>query len=51
MAKGKVAVVTADERILSANWAFLNQILEVPEGSSQGRTLVESRVRPIWLLW
>jgi len=36
-----VAVVTADERILFCNWAF-DQILEVPEGSSQGRTLVEA---------
>lgn len=36
-----VAVVTADERILFCNWAF-EQILELPEGSSQGRTLVEA---------
>ena len=36
-----VAVVTADERILYCNWAF-EQILELPEGSSQGRTLVEA---------
>jgi two-component system, OmpR family, phosphate regulon sensor histidine kinase PhoR len=36
-----VAVVTADERILYCNWAF-EQILELPAGSSQGRTLVEA---------
>jgi len=36
-----VAVVTGDERILYCNWAF-EQILELPEGSSQGRTLVEA---------
>jgi two-component system phosphate regulon sensor histidine kinase PhoR len=36
-----VAVVTGEERILYCNWAF-EQILELPEGSSQGRTLVES---------
>jgi two-component system phosphate regulon sensor histidine kinase PhoR len=36
-----VAVVTADEHILYCNWAF-EQILELPEGSSQGRTLVEA---------
>jgi len=36
-----VAVVTGDERILYYNWAF-EQILELPEGSSQGRTLVEA---------
>jgi two-component system phosphate regulon sensor histidine kinase PhoR len=36
-----VAVVTGDERILFCNWAF-EQILELPEGSSQGRTLVEA---------
>jgi two-component system phosphate regulon sensor histidine kinase PhoR len=36
-----VAVVTADERILFCNWAF-EQILELPDGSSQGRTLVEA---------
>jgi two-component system phosphate regulon sensor histidine kinase PhoR len=39
-----VAVVTAEERILFCNWAF-EQILELPEGSSQGRTLVEA-LRP-----
>lgn len=39
-----VAVVAADERILYCNWAF-EQILELPEGSSQGRTLVEA-LRP-----
>jgi two-component system phosphate regulon sensor histidine kinase PhoR len=36
-----VAVVTGDERILYFNWAF-EQILELPAGSSQGRTLVEA---------
>jgi two-component system phosphate regulon sensor histidine kinase PhoR len=36
-----VAVVAADERILFCNWAF-EQILELPQGSSQGRTLVEA---------
>jgi two-component system phosphate regulon sensor histidine kinase PhoR len=36
-----VAVVGGDERILFCNWAF-EQILELPEGSSQGRTLVEA---------
>ncbi|HEV2248769.1 MAG TPA: ATP-binding protein [Terriglobia bacterium] len=36
-----VAVVTGDERILFCNWAF-EQILELPQGSSQGRTLVEA---------
>jgi two-component system phosphate regulon sensor histidine kinase PhoR len=36
-----VAVVTGDERILYCNRAF-EQILELPEGSSQGRTLVEA---------
>ena len=36
-----VAVVTADERILYCNHA-LEQILELPVGSSQGRTLVEA---------
>jgi two-component system phosphate regulon sensor histidine kinase PhoR len=36
-----VAVVTGEERILFCNWAF-EQILELPEGSSQGRTLVEA---------
>jgi two-component system phosphate regulon sensor histidine kinase PhoR len=36
-----VAVVAGDERILYCNWAF-EQILELPEGSSQGRTLVEA---------
>lgn len=36
-----VAVVAGDERILFCNWAF-EQILELPEGSSQGRTLVEA---------
>jgi two-component system phosphate regulon sensor histidine kinase PhoR len=36
-----VAVVTGDERILYCNWAF-EQILELPVGSSQGRTLVEA---------
>jgi two-component system, OmpR family, phosphate regulon sensor histidine kinase PhoR len=36
-----VAVVTGDERILYCNWAF-EQILELPTGSSQGRTLVEA---------
>jgi len=36
-----VAVVTGDERILYCNWAF-EQILELPDGSSQGRTLVEA---------
>ena len=36
-----VAVVTGEERILYCNWAF-EQILELPEGSSQGRTLVEA---------
>ena len=36
-----VAVVTGDQRILFCNWAF-EQILELPEGSSQGRTLVEA---------
>jgi len=36
-----VAVVSGDERILYCNWAF-EQILELPEGSSQGRTLVEA---------
>jgi len=39
-----VAVVAADERILYCNWAF-EQILELPEGSSPGRTLVEA-LRP-----
>jgi two-component system phosphate regulon sensor histidine kinase PhoR len=34
-------VVGGDERILFCNWAF-EQILELPEGSSQGRTLVEA---------
>jgi two-component system phosphate regulon sensor histidine kinase PhoR len=36
-----VAVVTGDERILYCNRAF-EQILELPQGSSQGRTLVEA---------
>jgi two-component system, OmpR family, phosphate regulon sensor histidine kinase PhoR len=36
-----VAVVTGEERILYFNRAF-EQILELPEGSSQGRTLVEA---------
>ena len=36
-----VAVVAGDERILFCNRAF-EQILELPEGSSQGRTLVEA---------
>jgi two-component system phosphate regulon sensor histidine kinase PhoR len=36
-----VAVVAGDERILFCNWAF-EQILELPAGSSQGRTLVEA---------
>jgi len=36
-----VAVVAADERILYCNWAF-EQILELPEGSSAGRKLVEA---------
>ncbi len=36
-----VAVVAADERILFCNGAF-EQILELPSGSSQGRTLVEA---------
>jgi two-component system phosphate regulon sensor histidine kinase PhoR len=36
-----VAVVAGDERILFCNWAF-EQILELPEGSSQGRTIVEA---------
>ena len=36
-----VAVVTGEERILYCNRAF-EQILELPEGSSQGRTLVEA---------
>ena len=36
-----VAVVAADEHILFCNWAF-EQILELPQGSSQGRTLVEA---------
>jgi two-component system phosphate regulon sensor histidine kinase PhoR len=36
-----VAVVSGDERILYCNWAF-ERILELPEGSSQGRTLVEA---------
>jgi two-component system phosphate regulon sensor histidine kinase PhoR len=36
-----VAVVAGDEHILFCNWAF-EQILELPEGSSQGRTLVEA---------
>ena len=36
-----VAVVTGDEHILYCNWAF-EQILELPQGSSQGRTLVEA---------
>lgn len=36
-----VAVVTGEERILYCNRA-LEQILELPEGSSQGRTLVEA---------
>ncbi len=39
-----VAVVTGEQRILYCNWAF-EQILEQPEGSSQGRTLVEA-LRP-----
>jgi two-component system, OmpR family, phosphate regulon sensor histidine kinase PhoR len=39
-----VAVVAGDERILYCNWAF-EQILELPEGSSQGRKLVEA-LRP-----
>jgi two-component system, OmpR family, phosphate regulon sensor histidine kinase PhoR len=36
-----VAVVAGDERILFCNRAF-EQILELPDGSSQGRTLVEA---------
>ena len=36
-----VAVVAGDERILYCNRAF-EQILELPEGSSQGRKLVEA---------
>jgi signal transduction histidine kinase len=36
-----VAVVAGDERILFCNWAF-EQILELPEGSSEGRTIVEA---------
>ncbi len=36
-----VAVVAGDERILYCNWAF-EQILELPPGTSQGRTLVEA---------
>jgi two-component system phosphate regulon sensor histidine kinase PhoR len=36
-----VAVVGGDERILFCNRAF-EQILELPQGSSQGRTLVEA---------
>ena len=36
-----VAVVAGDERILFCNGAF-EQILELPPGSSQGRTLVEA---------
>jgi len=36
-----VAVVAGDERILFCNAAF-EQILELPQGSSQGRTLVEA---------
>jgi len=36
-----VAVVTGEERILYCNSA-LEQILELPQGSSQGRTLVEA---------
>jgi len=36
-----VAVVTGDERIVYCNHAF-EQILELPEGSSQGRKLVEA---------
>ena len=36
-----VAVVTGDERILFCNQAF-EQILELPAGTSQGRTLVEA---------
>jgi len=36
-----VAVVAGDERILFCNHAF-EQILELPDGSSQGRTLVEA---------
>ena len=36
-----VAVVAADEHILFCNEAF-EQILELPEGSSAGRTIVES---------
>jgi two-component system, OmpR family, phosphate regulon sensor histidine kinase PhoR len=36
-----VAVVAGDERILYCNWAF-EQILELPEGSSQGKKLVEA---------
>jgi len=36
-----VAVVTGDERILYCNAAF-EQILELPEGSSQGKKLVEA---------
>jgi two-component system, OmpR family, phosphate regulon sensor histidine kinase PhoR len=36
-----VAVVAGDERILYCNGAF-EQILEIPEGSSQGKKLVEA---------
>ena len=36
-----MAVVGGDERILYCNAAF-EQILELPEGSSQGRKLVEA---------
>ena len=36
-----VAVVDGEERILYCNWAF-EQILELPEGSSEGRKLVEA---------
>ncbi len=36
-----VAVVTGEERILFCNWAF-EEILELPAGSSHGRTLVEA---------
>jgi two-component system phosphate regulon sensor histidine kinase PhoR len=36
-----VAVVAGDERVLYCNLAF-EQILELPQGSSQGRTLVEA---------
>jgi len=42
-----VAVIGSDERILYCNQAF-EQILELPQGSSQGKNLSRRCGRPNW---